>query len=201
MAEEKISFTMSTSNDNTGKKQSKSVTDISPTASRDQIVGLAQAMNNLTTNHLSSVTRVEKSVLTDVDYLTATPAFIEELDNFNAITIDGPVITVSNSKLINSTDILAMPDVRLYANYSAGGVTTPTTTDSIIWQQPEMGYILVSYTAKNGNYLSYYVSFFQTDAAIFKPMTIHGTLRFKPVIINEAVRYINPLNFTINIQE
>lgn len=200
MAEEKISFTMSTTKGD--KKQSKSVTDISPTASRDQIIGLAQAINNLTTNQLSSVIRVEKSVLTDVDYLTATPHFTKELDNNNAITIDGATITISNSKLPSTTDISAMPDVALEAQYSVGGLSYFLTTDSIIWQQPEMGYIILTYTSlTNNQFLSYQVTLLQTESEYFKPMTIHATLRFKPVIINDETRYVNPLNFTINVEE
>lgn len=100
------SLTMSTVATN-GKKSTKSVTNIDPTATDTELLTFANALNNVTTNTLETVNKVTKKELdgTSLDLnLTASKGN----DSSNAITISGNNITVDSTKIADTSDIDAM---------------------------------------------------------------------------------------------
>lgn len=96
------SFTMTTES-NLGKKSTKSVTNINPDATNGQLVALATALNNVTTNTLKSVAKVQKTEL-DGQYPSSDTIIqmdSEDTASAGVITITGHNVAV-NAALIGT---------------------------------------------------------------------------------------------------
>lgn len=106
----KISMTMATQTQE-GKKSTKAVTDISENASNQQLVTLAQALNNITTNTLGDVGKVTKEIVSGVTYYDLSITYSVDNDTNNAVSIVGNAITVDTTKLPTTRDISEMVTV------------------------------------------------------------------------------------------
>lgn len=106
----KISMTMTTQTQE-GKKSTKAVTDISENASNQQLVTLAQALNNITTNTLGDVGKVTKEIVSGVTYYDLSITYSVENDTNNAVSIVGNAITVDTTKLPVTYNITEMVTV------------------------------------------------------------------------------------------
>lgn len=99
MPNESVSFTMNIT-DQAEKKMTRSITDINPAATDDQIVQLAEGLNSLTTNTLGNISRVEKK---DID------PTIEYQDIVWDLTVDGSGVASDTSTNTVTVTISQLP--------------------------------------------------------------------------------------------
>ena len=102
MAETATSLTMSTTS-TAGKKSTKSITDVNPNASEGEMYQLATALNNVTTNTLNSVSRVDKTELANVTYNNWTIEYEAHSDALSW-NVAAKTLTVDLSECEESTD-------------------------------------------------------------------------------------------------
>ena len=139
MAETATSLTMSTTS-TAGKKSTKSITNVNPNASEGEMYQLAIALNNVTTNTLNDVSRVDKTELANVTYNDWT---IEYEAHSNALVWNAATktLTVDLSECDGSTDT-EQNTSQAYFWFSFNSVKvkripkyifeTPTTADATI---------------------------------------------------------------------
>lgn len=90
-----------------GKKTSKSITDVDPNATNGDIKAFTTGMNALTNNTLGNITKVDKTTIDKtLTYVDTALTFIKDNDPNNAITIEGNIITVDYTKVVD-TEILS----------------------------------------------------------------------------------------------
>lgn len=98
MADVQTSFTMTTTS-TFGKKSTKSVTNISENATNGEIITLANALNNVTTNVMNGISKVQKTDLNG-QYPSSDSLIQMEADGTEgAITINGRKVTVNVTKI------------------------------------------------------------------------------------------------------
>lgn len=71
----KISVALNSIEQATGKKNQKTLTDIKPSATSEQITNFAKGLNSLTTNNYVETNRIEK-INTDTEEVTGTASLL-----------------------------------------------------------------------------------------------------------------------------
>lgn len=71
----KIAVAINSTEAATGKKNQKTLTDIKPTATSEQITNFAKGLNNLTTNNYVETNRIEK-LNVDTEEVTGTASLL-----------------------------------------------------------------------------------------------------------------------------
>lgn len=194
---ETTSLTMTTTS-TAGKKSTKSITDVNPNASEGEMYQLATALNNVTTNTLTGVSRVDKTELTNVTYNNWT---IEYSGSHSALSWNAAAktLTVDLSECEDSTDTETNNSQGTF-NFSFNNVKvkripkyiveTPATEDPTIntvifdnWQANEWSMLRFVFTKE--------------------PATINDTAKVilpagEYELMNDSTAYFNELAITIN---
>lgn len=129
MADVKTSFTMSTTS-TAGKKSSKAITNINEQASDGKIRNLAVALNNITTNELTDVTKITKKEIEAGTYADLTIEVDKSNDSGNAINITGTTINVDYSKIGDISNIFEMPRINVVSKLNNQNISVAYYTET-----------------------------------------------------------------------
>ena len=132
------------------KKTSKSITNVDPNASAGDIKTLVDGLNSITTDTLTSITRVQK---TDIEgtYADRTVTIDKENDANNAVTIDGKTITVNFPQVADTTTYEDMTYITISTNVSISSFTRKNiiNTDQLQIEQDTNMSVIIAF--KYGN--------------------------------------------------
>lgn len=198
MADVQTSFTMSTTSTD-GKKSTKSVTNISETASDGAILNLATALNNVTTNTLGTVAKVIKKELETVLYWNYILTVTLEENSSGAITkVDNYNYNVDLSKLADEESTIwdnPYVNVAIKPSSSSGakaiGYTSYTFESTAVFAN--------SFPALQCNEDYSFRVFFLREDANDTDYTAKLTFPQIKVTSENVTKYIPPLTFTFNV--
>lgn len=115
-----------------GKKASRAFTNVDPNASDKEIIDFSEAMNDLTTNTLTSTSKItKKEIDTSITYydLVVSVAKNAEKDPNNGITINGTSgATIEINKMPTTTDAYGMASVGFGIKANNTVITYPSYT-------------------------------------------------------------------------
>lgn len=91
----------------TNTKKSRSITNINPDATNQQLINLATSLNALTTNTLKGINRVDKTEIdTDIVYSTVEAYWSDDGSQVpTGVTIDGLTININNASITETVVI------------------------------------------------------------------------------------------------
>ena len=114
----------------TGKKSSKSITDVNPNASNGDIKNFVDGVNAITTDTLGTITKVSKSEVANVTYHNLTITLNKTNDSQNAITINGTTVDVDYSKIGEINDIFEMPRITIESQLNNQNISVSYYTET-----------------------------------------------------------------------
>ena len=134
------------------KKTSKSITNVDPNASAGDIKTFVDGLNSITSDTLTSITRVQK---TDIEgtYADRTVTIDKDNDENNAVTIDGKNITVNFPQVADTTTYENMTYITITTNVYISSFTLKNTvaTDQLQIEQYTNMSIIVAFKPGNNN--------------------------------------------------
>ena len=113
-----------------GKKASRAFTNVDPNASDKEIVDFSEAMNDLTTNTLTSTSKItKKEIDTSITYYDLEVTITKGNDTNNGITINGTSgATIEINKMSTTTDAYQMSRVGIAVKANNTVIVHPSYT-------------------------------------------------------------------------
>lgn len=174
-----------------GKKASRAFTNVDPNASDKEIVDFSEAMNDLTTNTLTSTSKItKKEIDTSITYYDLEVTITKADDTNNGITINGTSgATIELSKMSTTTDAYQMSRVGIGVKANNTVIVNPSFTLETAGNAFEGAVVFIEPTSGG---LQFNVTYSQEE-----PSPGTATIRFLPGI-QDNIHY-NGATVTISI--
>ena len=134
------------------KKTSKSITNVDPNASAGDIKTFVDGLNSITSDTLTSITRVQK---TDIEgtYADRTVTITKDNDANNAVTIDGNNITVNFTQVADTSSYEDMTYITITTNVYISSFTLKNivATNQLQIEQYNNMSIIIAFKHGNNN--------------------------------------------------
>ena len=114
----------------TGKKSSKSITDVNPNASDGDIKNFVNGLNSITTDTIDTITKVSKSEIENVTYYDLTVIIEKINDSQSAITINGSTVDVDYSKIGDISNIFQMTKISIVSRLDNRNIAVSYYTET-----------------------------------------------------------------------
>lgn len=180
----------------TNTKKTRSITNINPDATDQQLVNLATTLNALTTNTLKGINRVDKTEIDpDVVYsqIEVYNADAEHPQLPSAVTIDGLTININNASVTENLELMFSFRIK---NVTNADIVFDTVTAKNTVNEGIYASYLIEYM--DGTYPRSQIEFYYMKNTSTESATTTFTFPGGSVTYQGTTYYYTPFTLTVN---